>query len=79
MSKKPYFYHVQTPTSEHIIEANTQSAAVNHVVRGTIKVRNLTASELMYLMRDKGLKPETAIADAAEPAAAQHETKEQAE
>ena len=71
-----YFYHVQTPTSEHIVEATNKPAAINHVVRGTITAKNLTAAELMALMREKDLKPETANATAAEPAAAKSEKKD---
>ncbi len=63
-------YHVKTPTSEHIVEAGTKAAAVNHVVRETITAENLTATDLVYLQRTKGLQIETANAEAAEPAAA---------
>lgn len=68
-------YHVKTPNGEHIVEASNQSVAVNHVVKGTIKVRNLTAGDLVYLQRTKGLQIETANAEAADDAAA--ELKEQ--
>lgn len=63
-------YHVKTPTGEHIVEANTPAAAVSHVVKSTITAKNLTATDLAYLLK-KGLTLETAKADAAEPAAAQ--------
>jgi hypothetical protein len=39
-------YHVKTPTSEHIVEATNQSVALNHVVRNTITVKNMTATDL---------------------------------
>lgn len=71
-------YHVKTPNSEHVVKASTQAAAINHVVRETITAKNLTATDLAYLL-EKGFKLETANAEAAEPAPAQLETKEQAQ
>lgn len=52
-------YHVQTPSGEHVVDATNQAAAVNHVVRETITVKNLTASELVEL-QGKGLTVEKA-------------------
>lgn len=63
-------YHVKTPDKEHIVEASTQAAAVAHIVRQTITAKNLTATDLVYLQREKGLQIETAKADAADNAAA---------
>jgi hypothetical protein len=62
-------YHVKTPSAEHIVDAGNQYAAINHVVRETITAKCLTASDLLYLMQDKGLKVETAKIAAAESAA----------
>jgi len=75
MAKNTYFYHVTAPDGDHIIEAGSKAAAINHVVRNTVTARNLTASELMYLMREKNLKPVTANAEAADDAPAKTETK----
>ncbi len=62
-------YHVKSPDGERIIEANTPAGAIAHVARNTITAKNLTASDLLYLMQ-RGLSVETAKAEAAEPAAA---------
>lgn len=66
-------YHVQTPSGEHVVDATNQAAAVNHVVRETITVKNLTASELVEL-QGKGLTVEKAGKSDAERAAASAQT-----
>lgn len=45
-------YNVTTPTGEHIVDATNQSVALNHVVRNTIAVKNMTASELAKAIKD---------------------------
>jgi hypothetical protein len=44
-------YLVSTPTGEHLVESNNQAAAINAVVRATVKARAVTASELLAYLR----------------------------
>lgn len=69
-------YLVKTPTVERVVEATTSHGAIAYVARDTITAKNLTASELVGLIRG-GVTVEKAKAEAATQAAAPQATMEE--
>jgi hypothetical protein len=59
-------YHVKTPSGEHLVDATTKAAAINHIIRNSVTADPLKSSDLVKLMQ-KGLTVETASADALQP------------
>lgn len=65
---KPKIYVVQGPSGAHLVEAKTETSAVNHVVGHVYKVR-LASQRDVYEAALAGVKVEIVAKTEAEPAA----------
>ena len=67
-------YLVTTPSEQRLVKAEQKTSAINHVIRGTIKARPLTAEEVVDFMQkefeveDATTKAPTPLTAAPEPA-----------
>lgn len=55
-------YLVETPTVPRLVEAASQSQAINFVIKGTHSAKTLKASEVAHYMKN-GMQLETVIAE----------------
>lgn len=53
-------YLVKAPSGDKLVDAGTKAGAINHVVHSTVTAEAVTASELVGLMQDNGMKVEKA-------------------